>query len=521
MVVAGRQLGTVTDSDALLAVRLGDEAERGEDVAHLDHGGIDAAEALHLGDRELDDIDRLGNLAGEEDLAGRAAAELHDHVRGEIEARHVEGRVDAALVAIACIGVDAELAPGLGDVERLPQGQLDENVGGLLGAAGELAADDAGKRFDAIVVGNHAHGGIERVGAAVERKQLLALAGAAHDEIALDLGRVEDVQRAVAVIGDEIGDIDQRVDGAEPDGTQSLLQPGRRRAVLHPAHETQAEGQAERRRVGEVERHLDRTGTLTLHRHDRLLDEIAEAGGRQVAGDAADAQRIRPVGRDGDVDHRIVEAGIDGIGLADRRILGQVDDALVVVGDAELALGEEHAVRFDAADDALLELHAGAGNVGAGRREDAGHAGARIGSAADHLDLRAVAGIDDADAQTVGIGMLLGGEHLGQAEGRILLGRVVNQFDLQPDHGELVDDAVEGHRSVEMFLEPGEGELHDDSPPEAPRFRDLRSDLGRAAGSWPSSVAGEGWDAGRAAAMASATPSTFCSTSRLEKRSTR
>ena len=185
----------------------------------------------------------------------------------------------------------------------------------------------------------------------------------------------------------------------------------------------------------------------------------------EIAGDAADAERIRPVGRDGDVDHRIVEAGIDGIGLADRRILGQVDDALVIVGDAELALRQQHAVRFDAADDALLELHAGAGNIGAGRREDAGHAGAGIGGAADHLDLRAVAGIDDADAQAIGIGVLLGGEHLGQTEGGVLLGRVVDRLDLEPDHGELVDDAVERHRRIEMLLQPGEGELHDDSPP--------------------------------------------------------
>ena len=164
---------------------------------------------------------------------------------------------------------------------------------------------------------------------------------------------------------------------------------------------------------------LDRAGPVALDRHDRPLDEIADAGGGEIAGDAGDAQRIGPVGRDGDVDHRIVEAGIDGIGLADRRIVGQVDDALVIVGDAELALRQQHAVRFDAADDALLELHAGAGNVGAGRREDAGHAGARIGRAADDLDLRAVAGIDDADAQAVGVGVLLGGEHPGDAEGGV------------------------------------------------------------------------------------------------------
>ena len=223
--------------------------------------------------------------------------------------------------------------------------ELDKHVSGRLRAAGELAADDAGDQFDAVFVGDDAHGRIERVGAAVERQQLLTIAGAADGEVAPDLGGVEDVQRAVAVVGDEIGDIDQRVDGAQADGAQPLLQPGRRRAVLHPAHHPQAEGEAERGRVAEIELDLDGTGPIALHRHDRPLDEIADAGGGEIAGDAAHAQRIRAIGRDRDVDHRIVEAGIDGIGLTDRRVGGQVDDALMIVGDAELALGQEHAVR--------------------------------------------------------------------------------------------------------------------------------------------------------------------------------
>ena len=449
----------------LRAMRLGHEAERGKDAAHLGHGGIDAAKAFHLGDRELDDIDRVRNLAGEEDLAWASATEIHDHLGGEFETRHVEGRVDAALVAVAGVGVDAELAAGLGDVERFPQRRLDENVGGRLRAAGELAADDAGQRFDAVFVGNHAHRRIERVGAAVERQQFLAVAGAANDEIALDLGGVEDVQRAVAVVGDEIGDIDQRVDGAQADGAQPLLQPGRRRAVLHAAHEAQAEGEAERRRVAEIERDLDRTGAVACDRHHRALDEIAEAGGGEIARDAVDAQCVRPVGRDRDIDHRIVEAGIDGIGLTDRRIRGQIDDALMIVGDAKLAFGQQHAVRLDAADDALFQLHAGAGNEGACRGEDAGHAGACIGRTADDLDLGAVARIDDADTKTIRIGVLLGGEHACQAEGGVLLGRVVDRFDLEADHGELVDDAGKRHRRIEMLFQPGEGELHDDSPP--------------------------------------------------------
>jgi hypothetical protein len=40
-------------------------------------------------------------------------------------------RIDAALEAIARVRIDAELAPGLRDVERIPQRRLDQHVGGL------------------------------------------------------------------------------------------------------------------------------------------------------------------------------------------------------------------------------------------------------------------------------------------------------------------------------------------------------------------------------------------------------
>ena len=68
----------------------------------------------------------------------------------ELEARHAEGGVDAALEAVAGVGVDAEPAAGLGDVERVPERGFDEHVGGVLVAAGMLAAHDAGDGFNAV-----------------------------------------------------------------------------------------------------------------------------------------------------------------------------------------------------------------------------------------------------------------------------------------------------------------------------------------------------------------------------------
>ncbi len=54
-----------------------------------------------------------------------------------------------------------------------------------------------------------------------------------------------------------------------------------------------------------------------------------------------------------------------------------------------------------------------------------------------------VADVDHADAQAVGIRMLLGGDHVGDHERLEQGGLVLDVLDLEPDHGELVDDLAQ------------------------------------------------------------------------------
>ncbi len=337
---------------------------------------------------------------------------------------------------------------------------FDQHVGGVLVAARRLAAHDAGEQFRTGLVGDHAHGVVEGVGLAVERQQLLARLGAPHHEIALHLGGVEHVQRPAAVVGDEVGDVDQRIDGPQPDRGEALLQPGRRRAVLHAAHQPQRKAAAERGRGAEVELDRARAGAGAFHRLDRLVDELAHVGGGEVARDAVHAGAVRPVGRQLDLDHRIVEPGPFGIDLAERRVGGQFDDAFVVLGELHLHLGDQHAVALDAADFSDAERDVLAGDVGAGRHEHAHHAALGIGRAAHDLHRIALAGIDHAHPQAVGVGMLLRFDHARDGEGREQRRLVFEVFDLEPDHGELVRDRLDRRVGVEMLLEPGEGEFH-------------------------------------------------------------
>ena len=97
---------------------------------------------------------------------------------------------------------------------------------------------------------------------------------------------------------------------------------------------------------------------------------------------------------------------------------------------------------------------------GAGRREHALHAGARVRRAAHDLHRLAGAGVDHADAQPVGVRMLLGRDDIRDRVRRKRLGLVLDRLDLEPDARQRLDDLVEGGGGVEVVLQPGEGEFH-------------------------------------------------------------
>ena len=208
----------------------------------------------------------------------------------------------------------------------------------------------------------------------------------------------------------------------------------------------------------------DRAGPLPLDRRQLPALERADAGRREVAGDAVDAGAVGAVRRQVDLDHRVVEPGEGRVGLADGGVGREVQDAVVVVRQAELGARAQHAAALDAADHAHRQGDVLARHVGAGGREHGLHAGPRVRRAADHLHGRALAGVDSADPQPVGVRVLLGGEHGGDAVGGERLRLVLDALDLQPDAGQRLDDHVEGSVGVEVVLEPGEGEFHGAKP---------------------------------------------------------
>ncbi|CEG10003.1 hypothetical protein BN961_03437 [Afipia felis] len=235
------------------------------------------------------------------------------------------------------------------------------------------------------------------------------------------------MQWAATVEGHEVGDVDQRVDRAQSDGRQATLQPFRRRPVLHATHKAQCEAGAQR---GVFNRHRRGCCERTLDRLRRIVVKLAHVGRAEVARDAVHAGRVRAVRRQVNFDHRIAEAGPFRVRLADGRVARQFDDAVVIFGEFKFGGRAQHAAALDAANIADAERDVLAGNVGARRREHADQSRARVRRAADHLNRRTFSGIDHAHAQTVGVGMLFGGDDLGDDVRRQRLRLILEVFDL-------------------------------------------------------------------------------------------
>ena len=268
------------------------------------------------------------------------------------------------------------------------------------------------------------------------------------------------MQWTAAVEGHIVGDVDERADRPEPDGAQTRLHPFRRRLVGDAAHQPQREGGAEMR-VGrrEIEANPGRAIEAAVECPGLRRPERAEAGRGEIARDAGDARRIGAVRRQRHVDHRIVEAGEARVGDADRGVVRQLHDAVVIVAELELGRRAQHAVRLDAADHALAEGDVFSRDVGPDRREHALHAGSRVGRAAHDLH-RTGTRLDRADPEPVGVGMLFGLDDITDNEARVFGARVLDAFDLEADARQRVDDLGERGLRVEMVLEPGEGEFH-------------------------------------------------------------
>ncbi len=351
--MSGRQFGTI----AVAVLRPRSRAAQG--CASPSASGMSSAgQPLHLavGETELAAAAWRDRRRRRSSRARRRRNRSRDGSRARAPGMQKAG-IDAALEAVARVGDDAELAAGLRRCWRRPTARFRSARRVVFSSQPEcsppmMPAIDSTPLSSAMTT----MAGVERIGAAVEREHALAGPGAPHRQIALDLGGVEHMQRAAAIEGQVVGDVDQRVDRPQPDGAQPLLHPFGRGAVADAAHEAQREGGAELA-VGLGRSRASPATGQSKRAADRLDRPASSACRGPPPRDRARCPR-RP-SHPGRLGVRlmsmtaIVEAGIGRIGRADRRVLGQVDDAVVIFGQFEFGGRAQHAVRLDAADDAL------------------------------------------------------------------------------------------------------------------------------------------------------------------------
>lgn len=141
------------------------------------------------------------------------------------------------------------------------------------------------------------------------------------------------------------------------------------------------------------------------------LFELAFGEDGEFAGDATMGEGVGAVGGDFEFEEGVGRVEVNEFG-ADDGVGGEDEEAVFGVGEADFGGGAEHALGFDAAEFADFDDEAAA-EVSA--REGAGDfvADLVIFGAADDLAVGAVADVDFADFEFVGVGVRLGVFDLG------------------------------------------------------------------------------------------------------------
>jgi hypothetical protein len=370
-------------------------------------------------------------------------------------ARAASPEIDAALEAERRIGAEAQLARFAGDRLGGEIRAFEEDVGRRRRDRGRLSAHDAGERDRLRLIGDDEIAGFQRERRAVQELDRFAGARVAHADAAFELLRIERVQRLPQLEHDVVGDVHDRADRAQPAPLEARLHPARRRgAGVDAAHEPAAVARARFRRF-QNDRQRVRKRRLDASRARRF---DARAGYRgNLARDAEDREAVTAIRRGLGREDAVFEVEHDAHVGAHFRVGRERHHAGGLGGEAQLLLGAEHAVRFDAAHRRRADLHAG--DARADERRGHLHADAHVRRAADDRERRD-ADVHPAHREAIGRGMLLHRHDLADddtLEGR---GRGLDLLDLETGERERVREPVGGERRIREGAQPVFGELH-------------------------------------------------------------
>ena len=220
------------------------------------------------------------------------------------------------------------------------------------------------------------------------------------------------MQRLIVFEHHKVGDVHHVADGAQPGTGEAVLQPLGRRPDAHPVDDRGRVAVAKVRVCyGDADPFAHGRAGLLVARL-RLGDRAARQS-RHLVGHSQHGKAVQAVRRQFQVQHGIAQVVRQR--LPQRSVLGQDDDACVVVSQAQLQLGADHALRLHAPNaccrQRLVPAAVGVVQEGANPGEAYLLALSHVGGAADHLHLLRVsfgtgASGDGAEPQPVGVGML-------------------------------------------------------------------------------------------------------------------
>ena len=283
-----------------------------------------------------------------------------------------------------------------------------------------------------------------------------------HPQTAFDLIGIKDVQRAIAVVGEEVGHIDQKADRAQANGAQRILQPSRARTILHTFDHTSVKHRTGVSRII-VNGYRDRAWKCARDWLNRGRFHCSQPARCKVERDTAHTQRVRAIGCDRDLNHRINLARIILGQPIHKRLSnltrGQFDNAVMFVAQLKFTLGRHHTVAFDTADFAHRKRHIDAGHIVTGLGQHDGDPFPRIGRATHDL-LVPFIGRHGTHTQTIRIRVLLGMGDFRQRKGFQLVRWVLNLFHLKTKIGQGVRDLIHSCGRIKVRFEPGQREFH-------------------------------------------------------------
>ena len=179
-----------------------------------------------------------------------------------------------------------------------------------------------------------------------------------------------------------------------------------------------------------------------------------------LARDAVDGQAVGPVGGDLELEH--VGGDREHAGQRRPRLELPVEDhdARVLGADRELVLGQDHPVGLHAAQLGHAELRP-VGHDGARARDGDDLPGRDVGRPAHDLLRAAVAHVDHAHAEAVGVGVPTGLEHAADDEALERVDAVVvDGLDLRAGHGQALLERADRQAGVGVLAEPFDGNAH-------------------------------------------------------------